>query len=284
MVKTVNKNSQHVHFMLLIASDTTLTNRLVFSERSAVALCNISFSDIFEFNTCQILDPKMRNIAGYIGTYEEALLIVHAIRLGCFQTMRERLKIEERCRIESGDIFCFIENVNGMKRWTDGRIWSPSKICGEFLVYQEVPRHLSKNSIKKRRGGESPYNINLARREDIVDRTTLHKKTVSIRLEETTYHIISYYRPIFVTYSLLNIPFFQNLSEVLNLFPELKSDEFVTQKIKNDPDFYEKYKIDKNLEKMSMEEDKRMALEKIAVEVLEFLWKKRAKPQLYKGC
>ncbi|ELA42657.1 uncharacterized protein VICG_00409 [Vittaforma corneae ATCC 50505] len=221
----------------------------------------------------------MRNITGYINNYEEAVLMVHAIRLGCFPTMMERLKPEERCRIESGDIFCFIENANGMKRWTDGRIWSPSKICGEFLVYQEVPRHLSKNSIKKRRVGESPYNVNLVRKEDIVDRTTLHKKTISIRLEDTTYHVISYYRPIFATYSLMDIPFFQQLNEALNLFPELKDDKFVQENIKNDSEFYTKYNIQRDFQKMVMEEEKRNALEKIAVDVLRFLWRKKVKPR-----
>lgn len=207
--------------------------------------------------------------------------MVHAIRLGCFPTMTARLKAEERCRIESGDIFCFIENANGMKRWTDGRIWSPSKICGEFLVYQEVPRHLSKNSIKKRRVGESLYSVNLARKEDIVDRTTLHKKTISIRLESTTYHVISYYRPIFATYSLMDIPFFQQLDEALNLFPELKDDAFVQENMKNDSEFYVKYNVQRDFQKAVMEEEKRRALEKIAAEVLGFLWKKRVKPRTH---
>lgn len=219
----------------------------------------------------------MRNITGYVSNYEEAVLMVHAIRLGCFPTVTERLKVEERCRIESGDIFCFIENTSGMKRWTDGRIWSPSKICGEFLVYQEVPRHLSKNSIKKRRGGDSPFGFNLIRKEDIVDRTTLHKKTISIKFEDTAYHIISYYRPIFATYSLLNVPFFQRLNEALEKFPELKNDKFVKENIKNTADFYSKYSIEKEYKKMVMEEDKRVALEKIAVEVLGVLWKKKTR-------
>lgn len=220
----------------------------------------------------------MRNITGYINNYEEAVLMVHAVRLGCFPTVTERLKIDERCRIESGDIFCFIENASGMKRWTDGRIWSPSKICGEFLVYQEVPRHLSKNSIKKRRIGVSSYEVNLVRKEDIVDRTTLHKKTISIKIDSTAYHIISYYRPIFAKYSLASIPFFQRLAEVLNLHPELKDDEFVKKNVEKNDDFWMKYNIQRDFQKTMMEEEKRNDLEKIAAEVLKFLWRKKSRP------
>lgn len=220
----------------------------------------------------------MSNLTGYINNYEEAILLIHAIRLECFPLLKERLSIEDREKIESGDIFCFIENENGMKRWTDGRIWSPSKICGEFLVYQEVPRHLSKNSIKKRKGNEvilSNGATNLVRKEDIIDRTTLHKKTISVRLNNTTYHIISYYRPIFANYSLFDIPFFQRLSDAINLYPMLKDDNFIKENLNTDPNFYERYNIQKDFKKIVMEDGKRAMLEKIAVEVLDLLSKKK---------
>lgn len=34
----------------------------------------------------------------------------------------------------SGAVFVFGEEESGMKRWTDGRLWSPSRISGNFLV------------------------------------------------------------------------------------------------------------------------------------------------------
>lgn len=215
----------------------------------------------------------MRKITGYISNYEEAVLIMHASRLGCFEPTKGRLNNDEREKIESGDMFCFIENVNGMKRWTDGRIWSPSKICDEFLVYQEVPRHLSKNSIKKRKENDGPEGHGLVRKEDIVDRTTMHKKTICIRYESNSYHIIAYYRPIFVNNSLMDIPFFQKLSNALNLFPTLKSDEFVRENLKKDENFFRKFKIQREFEHVILEQGKRSILEEIAAEVLVVLWK-----------
>ncbi|TBT97976.1 Gti1/Pac2 domain-containing protein [Hamiltosporidium magnivora] len=91
----------------------------------------------------------MKIIRGYITDYEEALLIVHGIRLGLLPITKSRLSISERKEIRSGCIYCFVESKSGIKRWTDGKIWSPSMIVGKFLMYKEVPQHLSKTGLKK---------------------------------------------------------------------------------------------------------------------------------------
>lgn len=36
--------------------------------------------------------------------------------------------------VGSGAVFIFAVEESGMKRWTDGRGWSPSRIDGNFLV------------------------------------------------------------------------------------------------------------------------------------------------------
>jgi len=217
----------------------------------------------------------MKKITGYINNYEEAILIMHASRLGFFEPTKQRLSNDERDRIESGDIFCFIENESGLKRWTDGRIWSPSKICGEFLVYQEVPRHLSKNSIKKRKNDEKKdlEKFGLHKKEDAVDRTTMHKKTICIKYENSNYHIIAYYRPIFVNNSLMDMPFFQKLSNALNLFPVLKSDKYLSENSDKKKTFFEKFRLEKEYEHVVLEKNKRAMLEGIAIEVLSSLSK-----------
>lgn len=212
----------------------------------------------------------MKKITGYINNYEEAMLIMHASRLGCFEPTKKRLSNDEREKIESGDIFCFVENESGLKRWTDGRIWSPSKICGEFLVYQEVPRYLSKNSIKKRKNDEDQdlERFGLQKKEEAVDRTTMHKKTICIKYENNNYHIIAYYRPIFVNNSLMDMQFFQKLSNALNIFPVLRSDQYVKENMQKEGHFFEKFRLEKEYEFAILEKNKRAMLEGIAVEVL----------------
>ncbi|KAF9921672.1 hypothetical protein FBU30_008279 [Linnemannia zychae] len=44
--------------------------------------------------------------------------------------------------ITPGSVFVFDEQESGIYRWTDGKIWSPSRICGNFLVYRELYRKL----------------------------------------------------------------------------------------------------------------------------------------------
>lgn len=214
----------------------------------------------------------MKKINGYINSYEEAVMVMHASRLGALDITTERLNADDREKIESGNIFCFIENSAGMKRWTDGRIWSPSKICGEFLIYQEVPRHLSKNSIKKRKEIERVLERDTAyrrgMREELIDRTTMHKKTVCIKHENGNYHIVAYYRPIFANTSLIDLPYFKRLETALNIHPELKEDEVLQSEMSDGASFFEKYGLDAEIEMPSLDPGKRDVLEKIAVDVL----------------
>lgn len=49
-----------------------------------------------------------------------------------------RLREEERGLIRSGQVFVFDEQESGIKRWTDGLLWSPSRILWNFLVSKAV--------------------------------------------------------------------------------------------------------------------------------------------------
>ena len=42
--------------------------------------------------------------------------------------------------ITSGSVFVFDEDESGIKRWTDGFFWSPSRILGNFLLYRETDK------------------------------------------------------------------------------------------------------------------------------------------------
>ncbi|KAL6121608.1 hypothetical protein NUSPORA_01455 [Nucleospora cyclopteri] len=226
----------------------------------------------------------MYKLKGYITSYDEAAMVIHACRLGFLRPMERRLTNEEKNNIESGDIYCFIETENGMKRWTDGRIWSPSKILGEFLLYQEVPKYLSKNSIKKRKhinfmrehSGLSGFpDVDWIKKEISYDKTNLCKKTVCISYDKKTYRIVSYYRPIFATYPISQTPFFQSLTRAISKHPELRTDEFIN-KIKTENKeryFWEEYKICPPNTSRSKYLIKYREIEKVAAEALMMLSK-----------
>ncbi|KAI9314863.1 Gti1/Pac2 family-domain-containing protein [Dichotomocladium elegans] len=83
---------------------------------------------------------------GYIETTQDVLLIFEGCRRGLLPRISRRLQEKERKMIQSGSVFVFDERESGIKRWTDGYVWSPSRILGNFLIYRE----LDKRSPSKR--------------------------------------------------------------------------------------------------------------------------------------
>jgi hypothetical protein len=60
--------------------------------------------------------------------------------------------------IKSGNVFIHEEHSSGIKRWTDGVPWSPSRILGNFLVYRELERPFPPGEKKRamKRSKRSP--------------------------------------------------------------------------------------------------------------------------------
>ncbi|KAI0287165.1 Gti1/Pac2 family-domain-containing protein [Russula brevipes] len=78
--------------------------------------------------------------SGWIETTGDALLILEAARRGMIPRVTRRLVDSERKMITSGSVFVFDEDESGIKRWTDGFFWSPSRILGNFLLYRETEK------------------------------------------------------------------------------------------------------------------------------------------------
>ncbi|EPQ29898.1 uncharacterized protein PFL1_02571 [Pseudozyma flocculosa PF-1] len=77
---------------------------------------------------------------GYVSSTQDALLIFEAVRRGIMPKITRRLREDERGLIKSGTVFVFDERESGIKRWTDGLLWSPSRILMNFLVYRQIDR------------------------------------------------------------------------------------------------------------------------------------------------
>ncbi|CAO3638177.1 unnamed protein product [Cunninghamella echinulata] len=82
--------------------------------------------------------PIAETFFGYVETTHDSLILLEASRQGILPRVRRRLQEQERQLIKSGAVFCFNENESGIKRWTDGLVWSPSRILGNFLIYREL--------------------------------------------------------------------------------------------------------------------------------------------------
>ncbi|KAF9945583.1 hypothetical protein BGZ65_010596, partial [Modicella reniformis] len=147
---------------------------------------------------------------GYIETTQDTLLIFEACRRGLLPRICRRLQEKERRIVQSGTVFVFDERESGIKRWTDGLVWSPSRILGNFLVYRELDK---RNSGKKdaspidrasRSSSSSDVESAIEKNKEraLVGSLTnsyrfkkngLVKKTMSIVVNGVSQHLISYY-------------------------------------------------------------------------------------------
>ncbi|RKO93500.1 gluconate transport inducer 1/Pac2, partial [Blyttiomyces helicus] len=69
----------------------------------------------------------METFRGFVSTLEDALLLFEACRLGYLRRIQRRLSEREKSHISSGSVWVWDEDEALVKRWTDGRAWSPSR-------------------------------------------------------------------------------------------------------------------------------------------------------------
>ncbi|KAJ2355887.1 Gluconate transport-inducing protein [Coemansia erecta] len=94
---------------------------------------------------------------GFIDSAYDALLIFEACCHGLLPRVPRRFTDRERQTIRSGAVYVWDEEETGMRRWTDGRTWSPSRVHGCFLIYYELEgrRHQFVNRNSGARSGSA---------------------------------------------------------------------------------------------------------------------------------
>ncbi|KAL1942178.1 hypothetical protein VTO73DRAFT_6242 [Trametes versicolor] len=162
--------------------------------------------------------------SGWIETTGDALLILEAARRGLIPRVTRRLVDSERKMITSGSVFVFDEDESGIKRWTDGFFWSPSRILGNFLLYRETEKRGAGHSraraeaaateeaeslkqegqsLSRPKGESSRLGIDRQRERVLVGSLTnsykfkpggMMKKTFSLTIGGVAQHLISYYK------------------------------------------------------------------------------------------
>lgn len=167
----------------------------------------------------------------YIETNEDALRVIQGVLAGRLKAVSRRpYEIERAKLICSGNIFVFIEERSGIKRWTDGISWSPSRVVGKFLVYKELVKAtagsqsqpvaegrqygLTQGDASASGGASSSYSY---RNDGLI------KKALSLKIKRdgedgySTIHIISYYNQDEVSAGLLATP--ATLKSLVDVFP-----------------------------------------------------------------
>ncbi|KAG5952940.1 hypothetical protein E4U53_007498 [Claviceps sorghi] len=172
--------------------------------------------------------PLNATFEGHIGSTLDALMLFEACLTGELNHVPRRPHDRERPDlIKSGNIFVYEEHASGIKRWTDGVSWSPSRILGNFLIYRELekpfPPGEKKRALKKKKSpaggigkpepsshssidGFALASLDTSSSKDteraligsLVDsypfkKNGLVKKTISITHQGVPHHMVSYY-------------------------------------------------------------------------------------------
>ncbi|CAI7623023.1 unnamed protein product [Penicillium pancosmium] len=83
-----------------------------------------------------VLEPSF---SGYVASTQDALILFEACLNGTLHLISRHPYPRERSRLVcSGNIFIYKEQSPGIRRWTDGVKWSPSRLRGNFLIYREL--------------------------------------------------------------------------------------------------------------------------------------------------
>ncbi|KAL7894127.1 Gti1/Pac2 family domain-containing protein [Trichoderma sp. SZMC 28014] len=175
--------------------------------------------------------PLAPTFNGHIATTMDAAILFEACLQGRIPHVPRRPHDRERQDlIASGNVFIYEEHASGIKRWTDGVSWSPSRILGNFLIYRELekpfPPGEKKRALKKKK--QSNGGINRPDRANsqshgaafaavsnvmgsgqasdperslvgsLIDsypfkENGLIKKTISIHFQGVPHHLVSYY-------------------------------------------------------------------------------------------
>ncbi|KAI1420590.1 Gti1/Pac2 family-domain-containing protein [Xylaria sp. FL1777] len=95
-------------------------------------------------------NPLAPTFQGFIGSTMDALILFEACLSGTLSHVPRRPHDRERSHlIQSGNVFIYEEHSSGIKRWTDGVPWSPSRILGNFLLYRELDKPFQPGEKKR---------------------------------------------------------------------------------------------------------------------------------------
>ncbi|EFY91944.1 Gti1/Pac2 family protein [Metarhizium acridum CQMa 102] len=175
-------------------------------------------------------NPLRPTFEGLVASTYDSLVLFEACLSGRLTHVPRRPHDRERQDlIKSGNVFIYEEHASGIKRWTDGVSWSPSRILGNFLIYRELekpfPPGEKKRALKRKKcppggigkadstshlnmsGFTSPAamdGVNIKGTEraligSLVDSYPfkpggLVKKTISVSYNGVPHHLVSYYK------------------------------------------------------------------------------------------
>lgn len=136
---------------------------------------------------------------GLVRTPLDAIYLFEACRQGLLPRVQRRLSEKERQAITVGSVFVWDEREAGMRRWTDGKSWSASRVSGSFLTYREMEGNKRSDGIPdedeaNRQDGEDSNVVSAASDGYRYKPNGLMKQSFSIlTANNLKLHLISYF-------------------------------------------------------------------------------------------
>jgi len=142
---------------------------------------------------------------GRIETTRDALIVFEACLTGYLRhCLRRPTEAELPQLIASGNVFVYDEATSGIKRWIDGKWWSPSRTLANFFLYRQLSSPLAP---EKRNATRRSARIHRTNTDDNPNRPLvgslvdsydfkengLVKRTISIKVQDAHHHLVSYY-------------------------------------------------------------------------------------------
>ncbi|KAI0846315.1 Gti1/Pac2 family-domain-containing protein [Daldinia vernicosa] len=117
--------------------------------------------------------PLLPTFHGYISSTMDALILFEACLSGRLSHVPRRPHDRERSElIASGNVFMYEEHSSGIRRWTDGVPWSPSRILGNFLLYRELDKPFQP--------GEKKRAMKRQRTDSMITKSSSHSRASSV--------------------------------------------------------------------------------------------------------
>ncbi|KAJ3149338.1 hypothetical protein HDU86_006973 [Geranomyces michiganensis] len=136
----------------------------------------------------------MYSFTGAVETLQDAIFLFEACRLGYLKRVQRRLnESEKRAFIQPGRVFIWDEEEAQIRRWTDSRVWSPSRrFLERFLTYFEIEsKHPSHPSNTAESNGDGSSNSS---GPVVPKQGGLSKRCLSVHTVEGRHlHLVAYY-------------------------------------------------------------------------------------------
>jgi hypothetical protein len=155
----------------------------------------------------QSLTDNPPTFFGFVATSDDARMLIQACEQGVLRVLSRRPTSSEKPSLaRSGHVFIYEGTTSSIQRWTDGRRWSPSRVLGDFLIYGEreaTPRSSEIDDAADQLWGsqgivKDPCWQILAHlvRSFHLHSEQLVKKSISIPIANSIWHVVSYFRPV----------------------------------------------------------------------------------------